>query len=84
MNANRQNTTKEPDDKFVVRLPRGMKSRIADRAKNNERSMNSEILHRLERVDELETEIQRANQVIDRLLAQQPTDAESANDARGL
>ncbi|PWU27329.1 DNA-binding protein [Pseudomonas sp. RW407] len=82
MSAKRQ-TSKEPEDKFVVRFPCGMRERIAIQAKSNERSMNSEILHRLDRVDELETEIQRANQVIDRLLAQQPAGSEPANDARG-
>lgn len=79
-----QNTAKEPEDKFVVRLPCGMKGRIAEKAKTNDRSMNSEIVHRLERVDELETEIQRANLVIDRLLALGPTTVDSTNDARGL
>ncbi|SRR5690606_27087357 len=35
-------------DKFVVRLPDGMRERIADVAKNHHRSMNSEIIARLE------------------------------------
>lgn len=35
-------------DKFVVRLPDGMRERIADHAHNNHRSMNSEIISRLE------------------------------------
>lgn len=35
-------------DKFVVRLPQGMRQRIADVAKNYHRSMNSEIVSRLE------------------------------------
>ena len=35
-------------DKFVVRLPDGMRERIADLARNNHRSMNSEIIARLE------------------------------------
>lgn len=84
MSADRQTAPKEPEDKFVVRMPCGMKSRIAELAKDNDRSLNREILHRLERVDELESQIQRANQVIDRLLSQQPTGADSANDTRGL
>lgn len=36
-------------DKFVVRLPDGMRERIADVARNHHRSMNSEIIARLER-----------------------------------
>lgn len=35
-------------DKFVVRLPDGMRDRIADVARNHHRSMNSEIIARLE------------------------------------
>ena len=36
-------------DKFVVRLPDGMRERIADVARNHHRSMNSEIIARRER-----------------------------------
>ncbi|MFS8040116.1 MULTISPECIES: Arc family DNA-binding protein [Xanthobacter] len=36
-------------NKFVVRLPEGMRDRIAEAAKENNRSMNSEIITRLER-----------------------------------
>jgi hypothetical protein len=36
-------------DKFIVRLPYGMRDRIADEAKANNRSMNAEIVSRLER-----------------------------------
>ena len=35
-------------DNFVVRLPDGMRERIADVARNHHRSMNSEIIARLE------------------------------------
>ncbi|MCS3470423.1 Arc family DNA-binding protein [Pseudomonas sp. Pseusp122] len=35
-------------DKFVVRLPDGMREHIAEVAKNHHRSMNSEIIARLE------------------------------------
>ncbi|MEH3117098.1 MAG: Arc family DNA-binding protein [Methylorubrum populi] len=38
---------REPD-KFVVRLPEGMRSTIAEMAKSNRRSMNSEIVFHLE------------------------------------
>lgn len=35
-------------DKFVVRLPDGMRERIAEAARTHHRSMNSEIIARLE------------------------------------
>jgi len=35
-------------DKFVVRLPNGMRDRIAEVARTQHRSMNSEIIARLE------------------------------------
>ena len=35
-------------DKFVVRLPEGMRQKIAEVAKKNHRSMNSEIVRCLE------------------------------------
>lgn len=35
-------------DKFVVRLPEGMRERLSDAAKDRLRSMNSEIVQRLE------------------------------------
>lgn len=36
-------------DKFVVRLPDGMRELVAQMAKNHHRSMNSEIIARLEK-----------------------------------
>lgn len=36
-------------DKFVVRLPDGMRERLASVARDHHRSMNSEIISRLER-----------------------------------
>lgn len=44
-------TTKPPSrtaDQFVLRLPDGMRDRIAELAKENSRSMNAEIVQRLE------------------------------------
>lgn len=35
-------------DKFVVRLPDGMRERVGDAARKHHRSMNSEIISRLE------------------------------------
>ena len=43
-----QNYPSRTADKFVVRLPEGMRDRIADVAKQHHRSMNSEIIARLE------------------------------------
>ncbi|SDJ09644.1 Arc family DNA-binding protein [Pseudomonas abietaniphila] len=41
--------TSRTADKFVVRLPEGMRERIAEVSKESHRSMNSEIIARLER-----------------------------------
>lgn len=35
-------------DKFIIRLPEGMRERIAEAAKANQRSMNAEIVARLQ------------------------------------
>lgn len=43
-----KNTSSRNADKFVVRLPDGMRGRINEVAQNNHRSMNSEIIQRLE------------------------------------
>ena len=47
-------------DKFVVRLPDGMRERIAEVARNHHRSMNSEIIARLEQSRGRYAEAQRA------------------------
>ena len=39
---------KQNADKFIVRLPTGMREKIASISKTNHRSMNSEIVSRLE------------------------------------
>lgn len=44
-------------DKFVVRFPDGMRNKIADVARGNFRSMNSEILARLEASLEAESQM---------------------------
>ncbi|HLV16006.1 MAG TPA: Arc family DNA-binding protein [Pseudomonas sp.] len=46
-------------DKFVVRLPDGMRDKIAEAATTNERSMNSEIVGRISRTfhDDAERQI---------------------------
>ncbi len=60
------------EEKFVVRLPDGMRERIALQARENTRSMNSEIVHRLEKTAELEAALDRALKIIDQLLAATP------------
>lgn len=60
------------EEKFVVRLPDGMRERIAMQARENTRSMNSEIIHRLESTVELEAALDRALKIIDQLLAASP------------
>lgn len=42
-------TNSRTADKFVVRLPDGLRDDIAVLAENNDRSMNSEIVNRLKR-----------------------------------
>jgi cell division protein ZapA (FtsZ GTPase activity inhibitor) len=42
-------TSSRDADKFVVRLPDGMRDQITDVARTNGRSMNKEIIKRLER-----------------------------------
>ncbi len=41
-------------DKFNLRFPDGMREQIADAAKESGRSMNSEIIHRLQRTFDLD------------------------------
>lgn len=41
-------TSKQEVEKFVVRLPKGMRDRIAEVSRASRRSMNSEIVARLE------------------------------------
>ncbi|NNA29168.1 Arc family DNA-binding protein [Pseudomonas lundensis] len=55
-------------DKFVIRLPDGLRPEIAAVASRNHRSMNSEIIHRLERSFSLERVLDQKNRVIAQLL----------------
>lgn len=48
MTKEKQSFPSDVADKFMVRFPDGMRDRIAEAAKNNGRSMNAEIVHRLE------------------------------------
>ena len=44
-------------DQFVVRMPDGMRNKIAEAAKRNGRSMNAEIIFRLEATFDITKEI---------------------------
>ncbi|MHB0766489.1 Arc family DNA-binding protein [Stutzerimonas sp. NM35] len=55
-------------DKFVVRLPDGLRGRIFDVSARNNRSMNSEIVHRLERSIAVEVELDHQKDLV-RILA---------------
>lgn len=55
-------------DKFVIRLPDGLRPEIAAVAYRNQRSMNGEIINRLERSIALELALDQKNKVIDQLL----------------
>lgn len=43
-------------DKFIVRLPPGMRARIAESAKSNNRSMNAEVVGLLQQAMEARTQ----------------------------
>ncbi|APQ05638.1 Arc family DNA-binding protein [Pseudomonas syringae pv. actinidiae] len=58
----------DKDEKFVIRLPTGMRGRVRGAAKLNRRSMNSEIVSRIEASLRHEQEIARLTAVIDVLL----------------
>ncbi|MCS8982615.1 Arc family DNA-binding protein, partial [Pseudomonas aeruginosa] len=60
---------KHAEDKFVVRMPQGLRDQLKQKAAHNHRSANSEIVYRLERSNELEEELARANRMVDELLA---------------
>ncbi|MDU8429854.1 Arc family DNA-binding protein [Pseudomonas syringae pv. actinidifoliorum] len=58
----------DKDEKFVIRLPTGMRGRVRGAAKANHRSMNSEIINRIDASLRHEQEIARLKAVIDVLL----------------
>ncbi len=55
-------------DKFVVRLPEGLRPEIAAVARLNHRSMNGEIINRLQRTLILEQLQKRQSELIAQLL----------------
>ena len=48
MNDLKKTRTPQDSDKYIVRFPEGMRDKIAEAAKANNRSMNAEIIARLE------------------------------------
>ncbi|MBX8542478.1 Arc family DNA-binding protein [Pseudomonas cichorii] len=75
-------------DKFVLRLPDGLRPRIAAEASENHRSMNSEIIFRLERSEILQKLQEEQSKVISQLLvrideleSQQPPTASAKEQA---
>ncbi|MBL0585087.1 Arc family DNA-binding protein [Aeromonas caviae] len=49
--------TNRESDKFVLRLPEGMRGKIAELAKASGRSMNAELVHRIQRTIDEDTEL---------------------------
>lgn len=62
---------RQNEEKFVVRFPDGYRDRLAVKAKESSRSMNSEIIYRMDATLNLEEEVSRLKAVIDQLLAYQ-------------
>lgn len=57
MSKDNKTAVSRDSDKFMLRFPEGMRSHVSDAAERNHRSMNSEIIARLERTfrwDEVE------------------------------
>lgn len=73
-------TNSRTADKFVVRLPDGLRGRIFDVAANNHRSMNSEIVARLERSIAVEVELDHQKNLV-RILAARLDEMEAAHNA---
>lgn len=60
----RRATTNADSDKFIVRLPDGMRTRIAEAATANNRTMNAEVIARLNKSFEQE---KAAGEAIERM-----------------
>jgi len=59
---------KRPEERFALRLPKGRLQVLAEKASLNNRSLNSEIVHRLDLTETLESELERCKRTIDELL----------------
>ena len=55
-------------DKFVLRMPDGLRPQISDAALTNDRSMNSEIIYRLRKTISLEAQLEDRDKTIHGLL----------------
>jgi hypothetical protein len=60
--------TTQPQDKYVIRMPEGLRERVAKAAKSNNRSMNSEIIDVLEEYYPKEMEIKDLLECIESIL----------------
>lgn len=66
--AKKPNYNSRTADKFVIRLTDGMRDRVRDASTASHRSMNSELLYRIENSFSQDQEVHRLNQVVDSLL----------------
>ncbi|MFJ2451400.1 Arc family DNA-binding protein [Pseudomonas protegens] len=55
-------------NKFVLRLPQGLRTETANKARLNHRSMNSEIVYRLQHSLDQEQLLEKKDQLINQLL----------------
>lgn len=55
--------TRQLQDRYIVRLPDGMRNRIREEAERNERSMNAEIVFHLKRAMFDPLEMQKGSEV---------------------
>ncbi|RMV73325.1 hypothetical protein ALP05_01485 [Pseudomonas caricapapayae] len=53
------------NNRFPLKFPEGMRERILAHARANYRTMNAEVIHRLESVEALQLEVNRLNQALD-------------------
>lgn len=73
----------ETADRFIVRFPDGMRDRIRDEAAKNNRSMNAEIIHRLQETLEMDDYQPMENVNTDNLPAGQVSDGQKLNEMAG-
>lgn len=59
--------TAQDAEKFIIRLPEGMRDRIAEAARANNRSMNAEIVARLQSTFEAKPAPQDVDAFVDQL-----------------
>lgn len=54
--------------RFPLSFPPGMHMQIADQARQNERTMNAEIIYQLSHIQSMQAEVVRLQRMIDQLL----------------